>query len=216
MKNISKILYVLCAIVIIAGIIVWKNFGFNYATELAYGTTVEIYFDNSINKNDIENIAKDVFGKNIKVKEIERFSDAFTIKVKGEITDEQKNNFVSKVNEKYSLEKKVEDLTIVETPAIQGKDLFKNYIKYTIISVVAILLYLTIRYRKIGNIKLALITLLKIAIITGTYFAVVILTRLPIINLYIIPVGMFVAIIALITLSYNNENKLEKKNNKNK
>ena len=49
MKNIKKILYILCILVIIAGIIVWKNFGFNYSTELANGTTVEIYFDNSTN-----------------------------------------------------------------------------------------------------------------------------------------------------------------------
>ena len=32
MKNISKILYVLCVLVIIAGIIVWKNAGLNYST----------------------------------------------------------------------------------------------------------------------------------------------------------------------------------------
>ncbi len=216
MKNISKILYVLCILVIIVGIIVWKNAGLNYSTELAYGTTVEIYFDNSTNKNDIENIAKDAFGKDIKVKEIERFSDAFAIKVKGEITDEQKNNFVSKINEKYSLEKTVEDLTIIETPAIQGRDLAKNYIKPASISAVLILVYLTIRYRKIGSIKLALITLVKIAIITGAYFGLVIITRLPIISLYTIPVGMFIAIIALITLCYKNENKLEENNSKNK
>ena len=216
MKNISKILYVLCILVIIVGIIVWKNAGLNYSTELAYGTTVEIYFDNSTNKNDIENIAKDAFGKDIKVKEIERFSDAFAIKVKGEITDEQKNNFVSKINEKYSLEKTVEDLTIIETPAIQGRDLAKNYIKPASISAVLILVYLTIRYRKIGSIKLALIALVKIAIITGAYFGLVIITRLPIISLYTIPVGMFISIIALITLCYKNENKLEENNSKNK
>lgn len=216
MKNINKILYILCILIIIAGIIVWKNFGFNYSTELANGTTVEIYFDNSTDKNEIENVAKEAFGKDIKVKEIERFSDAFAIKVKGEITDEQKNNFISKINEKYSLEKTGEDLTIIETPAIQGRDLTKNYIKPTIISTIVILLYLTIRYRKIGNIKLALITLIKTAVITGAYFGLVIITRLPIISLYTIPVGMFIAIVILITLCYKNENKLEEINNKNK
>ena len=188
MKNINKILYILCILIIIAGIIVWKNFGFNYSTELANGTTVEIYFDNSTDKNEIENVAKEAFGKDIKVKEIERFSDAFAIKVKGEITDEQKNNFISKINEKYSLEKTGEDLTIIETPAIQGRDLTKNYIKPTIISTIVILLYLTIRYRKIGNIKLALITLIKTAVITGAYFGLVIITRLSIVSLYTIPV----------------------------
>ena len=216
MKNISKILYVLCVLVIIAGIIVWKNAGLNYSTELAYGTTVEIYFDNSTDKNEIENIAKDAFGKDIKVKDVKRFSDAFAIKIKGEITDEQKNDFVSKVNEKYSLEKKVEDLTIIEMPAIKGRDLVKNYIKPTIISAIVILLYLTIRYRKIGNIKLALGTLIKTAIITGAYFGLVIITRLPIISLYTIPVGMFIAIITLMILCYKNENKLEEENRKNK
>lgn len=215
MKNISKILYVLCVLVIIAGIIVWKNFGLNYSTELAYGTTVEIYFDNSTNKNDIENIAEEEFGKSIKVKDIERFSDAFAVKVKGEITDGQKNDFISKINEKYSLEKTTEDLTLIETPAIKGRDLAKKYIKPTIISAIVILLYLAIRYRKIGNIKLSLITLIKTAIITGAYFGLVIITRLPIISLYTIPVGMFIAIIVLIILCYKNENKLEKNiNNK--
>ena len=216
MKNISKILYVLCILLIIAGIIVWKNSGLNYSTELAYGTTVEISFDNSTDKNEIGNIAKEAFGKDVKVKEIERFSDAFAIKVKGEITDEQKSDFISKINEKYSLEKKAEDLTVIETPAIQGSDLAKNYMKPTSISAILILVYLTIRYRKIGNIKVALVTLIKTAIITGAYFGLVIITRLPIISVYTIPVGMFIAIIALITLCYKNENKLEENNNKNK
>ena len=181
MKNIKKILYILCILVIIAGIIVWKNLGFNYSTELAKGTIVEIYFDNSTNKKEIED--------------------------SGEATDEQKSNLVSKINEKYGIEKTTEDLKIIETPAIQGKDLAKNYIKPTIISTIVILLYLTIRYRKIGNIKLALITLIKTAIITGAYFGLVIITRLPIVSLYTIPVGMFIAIIVLITLCYKNENK---------
>ena len=105
MKNIKKILYILCILVIIAGIIVWKNLGFNYSTELAKGTTVEIYLDNSTNKQEIEDIAKEVFGNNIKVKEVERFSDAFAIKISGEATDEQKSNLVSKINEKYGIEK---------------------------------------------------------------------------------------------------------------
>ena len=216
MKNIKKILYILCILVIIAGIIVWKNLGFNYSTELANGTTVEIYFDNSTNKQDIEDIAKEVFGNNIKVKEVERFSDAFAIKISGEATDEQKSNLVSKINEKYGIEKTTEDLKIIEMPAIQGRDLAKNYIKPTIISTIVILLYLTIRYRKIGNIKLALITLIKTAIITGAYFGLVIITRLSIVSLYTIPVGMFIAIIVLITLCYKNENKLEEINSKNK
>ena len=56
-------------------------------------------------------------------------------------TDEQKSNLVSKINEKYGIEKTTEDLKIIETPAIQGRDLAKNYIKPTIISTIVILLY---------------------------------------------------------------------------
>ncbi len=216
MKNLNKILYIICILIIIAGAIVLKFLGTNYSIENTKGKSVEIYFDYSTNKNDITAIAKETFGENIKVSEIERFNDAFAIFVKDDITDEQKNNFISKINEKYSLEKKVDDLTITDIPKMQGKDLVKSYITPSLIAMVIIFIYLCIRYFKIGNVKVAVEVILKVFLITGAYFGIVVITRLPIVNMYTVPVGILIAIITLITLCYKNEIKLKEFNKEKK
>lgn len=209
MKNFSKILYVICILIIIAGAIIAKTLGVNYSLEYSKGKNIEIYFDNSTEKSDIEEIAKEIFGKDSKIYEIERFKDAFSIRVK-DVNDEQKANLISKINEKYSIELADEDIKVFDIPKVSGWDLIKEYIKPTIISLAIILVYLSIRYRKIGSIKTAILTLLKTAVITGAYFGLVIIVRMPIVNMYTIPVGLLIAVISLITICYKNETKLEK------
>lgn len=95
-------------------------------------------------------------------------------------------------------------------PKVSGLDLINSYIKPTIISIVLITVYLSIRYKKSGHIKTALITLLKTILITGAYFGLIIIVRLPIVNMYTIPVGLIIGCIALITICYKNENEIEK------
>lgn len=209
MKKFSKILYGICILIIITGAIIAKTLGVNYSLEYSKGKNIEIYFDNSTEKSDIEEIAKEVFGKDVRVYEIERFKDAFSIRVK-DVNDEQKANLISKINEKYTLELKDEDITVIDIPKVSGRDIIKEYIKPTIISLAIILVYLSIRYRKIGSIKIAILTLLKAAVITGAYFGLVIIVRMPIVNMYTIPVGLLIAVISLITICYKNETKLEK------
>lgn len=95
-------------------------------------------------------------------------------------------------------------------PKVSGWDLINSYIKPTVISIVLILVYLSIRYKKSGHIKTALLTLLKTILITGAYFGLVIIVRLPIVNMYTVPVGLIIGCIALITICYKNENEIEK------
>lgn len=215
MKNITKVFYIICIIVIILGISVWKFKGVNYSIEYAEGKAIEIYFKNSIEKSDIEGIAKEIFGKDIKVYEIERFKDAFSIKAR-DISEEQKESLISKINEKYNLEFKTEDLTITDVPKVSGFDLINPYVKPILISLVLICIFLSIRYKKIGNIKTAVLTILKATIITLAYFGVVIIIRVPLVNMYIIPIGTIVAMLSLILICNNNENEIEKLNEENK
>lgn len=208
MEKFNKIIYIVCILIIIAGCIVAKTLGVNYSAEYAKGKNIEIYFDNDKQKNEIEQIAKDVFGQDAKVYEIQRFNDAFSIRAK-DVTDEQKANLITKINEKYTLELKDENLTITDVPKVSGLDLISNYIKPTIISIGLILIFLSIRYKKSGHIKTALLTILKTILILGAYFGLVIIVRLPIVNMYTIPVGLIIWGIALITICYNNETRLE-------
>lgn len=205
----NKILYIVCILIIIVGCILIKVKGVNYSIDYEWGNNIEIYFDKETSKSEIEEISKEVFGKDTKVNEIERFSDAFSIKVK-DISDEQKNDFITKINEKYTLEKIVDDLIIVEVPRVSGIDLIKQYIKPAIISLAVIFVYLSIRYKNIGNVKTALLTIIKTGIITGAYFGLVFITRMPIVNMYVIPVGLAIAVIALFTICYKNEIEIKK------
>lgn len=205
----KKIIYILCALILIVGCIIVKIKGVNYSIDYAQGKNIEIYFEKETSKSEIEEIAKEVFGKNIKVYKIERFNDAFSIKVK-DITDEQKNNLITKINEKYTLEQTTDDLKIIDLPKVSGFDLIRPYIMPAIISLALIFVYLSIRYKKIGNVKTALITIIKTALITGAYFGIIFITRQPIVNMLTISIGLAISTVALFTICYNNENEIKR------
>lgn len=215
MKNKSIILYVICIILIIIGAIVVKVKGVNYSFEYQDGKNIEIYFENEIIKSDIEEIAKDVFGKDVIVYEVERYNDAFSLKVK-DVTDEQKESLVSKINEKFSLEWTTDNLTITDIPRIAGFDFIKNYIKPTLISVIVIAVYMLFRYRRIEGVKVTLCSLLKIILVVGAFFGIVGITRLPIVNEYLIALGLLIATVTLLITNYKNELALDKYNESKK
>lgn len=208
MKNKKIILYIICIVIIIAGLIVTKIKGVNYSLEYQKGKNIEIYFDDQTEKSEIEEIASEVFDE-VLVKDIERYSDAFSLKVK-DVDDEQKINLVSKINEKYSLEWTNDNLNITDEPKISGIDFIRNYIRPTIISLIIIVVYMLLRYMKIGSVKKTIIAVIDTTLITGAYFGIVLISRMPIVNDYTIPLGLAIALITIFIICYKNEIELEK------
>ena len=195
MKQIStknKIIGLVSILLVIVGLIVVLVGGFNVEQNYKTHDKIKIYVGEEIDIEKIEKAVKEVFGKNkAKVQKIEIYNDIFQVTAK-EITEEQKNAFVDKINELYpvkveenvgstenvenaenienventgdvenvenSVRVKKEDVKIVTVSNVRLRDIFKPYVMPFIIATLCILIYIAIRYRKLGVVKVILET----------------------------------------------------------
>ena len=222
MKQLMKknnIKYLLICIIILAGIIMIAIKGFKF--DLSYEATkkVEIYIGKEFDVKDIKAITNETLGnKDVLIEKVEIFKDMVSIKSK-DITDEEKNNIVTKINEKYELENKAEEVNVVNVPHTRLKDIYKKYVYPFIISIVIILIYSAIRFRKIGAFKSILKIILTVVLSEATFMSVVALFRIPIgrITTAIILLLYVVSIICIISKLENKlieKKKKESKDNK--
>lgn len=178
-KNLKIIISIIIAIIILAGMVVVGTIGFN--KELRYEQTqgIEIYFEQKVDINKVKEIANEQLGKNNIVQKIEIYEDLVSIKAKN-ITEEQKNNIVSKLKENYEFEQKAEDISINTIPTTRIRDMYKPYILPFVISIVLILVYMLIRYYKKGIVKV-LTRIICVPIIAELLLlSVVAITRIPV------------------------------------
>lgn len=213
MKN--KLLYILIAIVIIAGIVVGYTAKFKFSLAYDDSIRVEMYIGKDYTKADVEAIAKEAFGtKEVLIQKIEFFNDSVAITVR-ESNDEKLNNLVAKVNEKYGTTLAKEDLTVVEVPHYRGRDIMSNYIVPIAISAVLIIVYSIIRFRKIELAKVVAKLLIWPIIVEALYLSILAIARIPI-SYYTLPLGIILAVITLTIITYKNEKKLVEYNRKQK
>lgn len=211
MKN--KILYILIAIIIIAGIVVGCTAKFKFSLAYDDSNRIEVYLGKDYTKTDVEAIAKEVFGTNdVLIQKIEFFNDSVSITVR-ESNDEQLNNLVTKINEKYETSLTTDDLTIVEIPHYRGRDLIANYVLPVAIAAAIIIVYELIRYRKIGKVKVVAKLILWPLVIEALYLSILAIVRIPI-SYYTLPLGIILAVLTLTVITYKNEKKLVEYNRK--
>ena len=212
-KLLKKLLYVLIAIIIIAGIAVGCALKFNFSLAYDDSNRIEVYLGKDYSKSDIESIAKEAFGtNNVLVQKIEFFNDSVAVTVR-EQNDEQLENFVNKLNEKYETELEKDDLTIVKIPHYRGRDIMANYLLPIGISAIIIIAYEAIRFRKIGVIKTILKLIIWPVIIEALYVSILAITRIPI-GIVTIPLVITVYLLTLVGLTTYFEKQLTNKINK--
>ena len=205
MKN--KILYILIAIIIIAGIAVGCTAKFKFSLAYDDSNRIEVYIGKDYTKSDVESIAKDVFGTNdVLIQKIEFFNDSVAITVRVS-SDDQLNNLVTKINEKYETSLTKDDLTVVKIPHYRGRDLMANYIWPIAISAALIIVYEAIRFRKIGVLKVVVKLIIWPIIIEALYLSVLAIARIPI-SYYTLPLGIILAVLTLTVITYKNEKRL--------
>ncbi len=197
MKN--KI-FVGLAIIIIIGAIVIATLGFNLDGSYKNYNLVEVQIGQDFNISDVETITKEVF-QNSKI-EIEKagiYSDYAIIKV-NEINDEQKNLLSTKINEKYGTESTAEDVKVNYIAKVKILDIVKPYIVPAIITTVLVLVYMAVRFRKMGTVKVLSQTVILTIIAELLYFSIIAITRYPV-NRLVMPVGMVVYVAILTALT---------------
>ena len=212
MKNKNIIIYVIICLIIIAGIAVWEAKGFR--TEMQFTPRKEIELTNytGIDVSDIEAIASEALGNTrFMVQRVETFGNAVVIVAK-DITEEQRNNIVTKFNEKYGTELKSENIEIVSIPFTRIKDVIKRFIAPGIISLILVLAYFVIRYKNIGWKKVTLKTLITPVVAELLLFSIISIIRVPFSRLTVsLGVGTYISIIIVLTIMFENQrNKIIK------
>ena len=214
MKNLkNKIIIGIAILIFVVGIIVVAVKGFNVDLEYQDTKKIEANIGKSFEKEDIENIVKEVLGKErFIIQKVEIYEDSASITAK-EITDEQRDNIVSKINEKYDTDLKTKDITIITVPRVHLSDLIKKYRTPFIIATVCILVYLMVRYYKLNSLKVLLRTIIVVAILQAELFSIIAITRIPVGKLTV-PVVLTVYMLSLVGCTTYFEKKLAEKKKK--
>ena len=199
----KKVVGGILAGIILIGIIVTFVFGLNFDMLYRNHKQVEIYIGQEFNDDDVNQIVKEVVGnKKVVIKKVELFKDMASIEIE-DVSDEEINSLNTKINEKYSLDNKVEDIIVTNIPKESAKDIIKPYILPVIISFIILEIYLAIyvlvynKTNKEGKNVNIIIAMLEFAcgtiLVQLLYFSALAIFRLPV-NRLTIPFAMILFI----------------------
>lgn len=209
MKN-KMISYIVIVLIILVGIAAIFAFKLNYTLMYGEHTTINVYLGKAYNLQEIKPIVEETLGKQETVyQEIETFGDSIAITVK-EATEEQISNLESKLKEKYEIESTETILQTNKIGHLRGRDIVKPYVVPMLIATIIVLVYIGIRYIKLGVIKVIFTLLLRLVVSEALLLCAIAILRIPI-GIYTMPVAMliYLGVILYTTISY--ENKLENK-----
>lgn len=209
MKIFKKILIILAVIIAIAGIAMIAVKGFNYGILYSNTQRLNIYFENNFEIKDVEQIAKEVLGNNIIVRKGNLFGTVASITA-SEITDEQKENLITKLNEKYEIEiDKEKDVVTMNVPQTNMYDIISSYITPSVIIFILVLVYSAIRFKKQGIVKSLVIPMLSTILVLAVYVGIYAIARIPVNDLFMVfAMLLFIATLIFNTMKLNaTENK---------
>lgn len=209
MKN-KMISYIVLALIILVGIASIFAFKLNFTLMYGEHITINVYLGKAYDIKEIKPIVEETLGKQETVyQEIETFGDSLAITVK-EATDEQISNLESKLKEKYEIESTQTILQMNKIGHLRGRDIVKPYVIPTLIATTIVLVYIGIRYSKLGVLKTVCTLLLRLIVIETLLLSIIAIFRISI-GIYTMPIAilLYMAVILFTTISY--ENKLQKK-----
>lgn len=181
----KKVVVLGLSLLILAGIVVVLFRGFNVNFLLEQHEVMDFVIGKDFDMKDVSDICKDVFkNKKVVLKKVEVFDDSVSVNVNS-ITNEEKENFVSKMNEKFGTTKEVSDVKIETVPNVRIRDWVKPYIQPIAISAVIILAYIAIKFREENILKL-LGKIIAILVLTiASLLSVCAILRIPMSPMYI-------------------------------
>lgn len=209
----KKIIYAILICIIIAGIVVIATVGLN--ADIIYSKNVEldVSISTGFERDEIESIVNEVFpGEKAIIQEIEFFGDMVSITVADRNEDELNSKIEelnTKINEKYGIENEVDDILVTHNAKVKLSSLLMPYLLTIGISIVIILIYAGIRYKKLGVMKTLISYIISIVGIEMLYLSIIAITRIPV-NRTIIPIGLILLVLVVTVLGIKNENKLSK------
>lgn len=210
MKNISnlkKIILAIISLVIIVGIVMLFMVGFNKGMIYNKGTKIEIAISKGYDKKEVEQIAKETFpNRKILMQDLEKLNQVISVKVE-HYTQEELDNFKTKIGEKYGIEKEKLEVHEVLTPATRISTIVSPYILPVSLVTAISILYIVIKNIKEKDIAKKIITLLTMLIsVAGLYFSIIIIARIPVIELTMpIALVLYVATLLVTVIKINKD-----------
>ena len=210
----KKIIYAILILIIIAGIIIIPTIGLR--ADIIYSENVEldVYVGKTFDRKDIESIVSEVFpDERVIIQEIEMFNDMFSLTLQDNRSEDELNTKIeelnNKINEKYGTENTVDEISVTHNSRIRLSDILIPYAVTIGISVVVIIVFVGVRYRKLGVIRTLITYLLSIGASELLLLSIIAITRFPI-NRLVIPVGLVLFVIMVTILGFVNEGKISK------
>lgn len=189
-QNSTKIMVALIAIIVLVGACMIGIKGLAFELSKQNAKKIEVGLGKQFEEKDIKEITNEVFGKQpIIIEAVEVYKDAVSITTT-EITEDQKNSLITKINEKYETELDAEKIEIEEKIHVRGRDIIKPYIMPFIIVSIIVLAYLMIKYKNLNAIK-----------VLGQAFGIIVLAQVVLLGIMAItrmPIGRFTAPVVLI------------------
>ena len=209
----KKVVYIILACIIIIGTVITATMGLKADLIYSKNSEIDIYIGKQVNKEEINDIVKEVFSeKKVIVQQIELFEDMVSITIPEKSDEELKTQIEqlnTKINEKYGTENKAEDIKVIHNSKIKLSSIIKPYIVPIAISVLVILVYVIVRYRKLGILKTIVSYILTVGAVESVFLSIIAITRFPI-NRLVIPIGLLLYVTTITILGFLNENKLLK------
>ena len=209
----KKVVYIILACIIIIGTVITTTMGLKADLIYSKNAEIDIYIGKQVNKEEINDIVKEVFSeKKVIVQQIELFGDMVSITIPEKSDEELKTQIEqlnTKINEKYGTENKAEDIKVIHNSKIKLSSIIKPYIVPIAISALVILVYVIVRYRKLGILKTIVSYILTVGAVEAVFLSIIAITRFPI-NRLVIPIGLLLYITTITILEFLNENKLLK------
>ncbi len=206
----AKIIIALIAIILIAGTIMICTKGLVFGLNYEDSKKVEINLGKQFEEKDIKEITNDVFGKQpVLIQAIEVYKDAVSITTT-EITDDQKANLITKLNEKYGTDISTDYITIEANAHIRGRDIVKPYIVYFAIATVIVLVYLSIRYYKLNSLKVLAKSIGIMLLTQLILLAIIAIARIPI-GVLTMPVVLLIYVLSTYICTAKFDKDLDKK-----
>ncbi len=210
----KKIIYAILILIIIAGIIIIPTIGLRADIIYSENVEIDVYVGKTFERKDIESIVSEVFpDERVIIQEIEMFNDMFSLTLQDNRSEDELNTKIeelnNKINEKYGTENTVDDISVTHNSRIRLSDILIPYAVTIGISVVVILVFVGVRYRKLGVIRTLITYLLSIGASELLLLSIIAITRFPI-NRLVIPVGLVLFVIVVTILGFVNEGKISK------
>ena len=200
--NKNKIVLIICAVIILIGLVMLFAKGFNKEGYYTANKKIEVYIEKGYEKEDIVNIAKESFpGREIIFEEVEKLTQVAAIRLK-DATEEEIHEYEHKLLEKYEIAEEDFQIFEIDMPTTRIKTFIEPYSFSVILVTCLSLVYMVLRNIKNGKTIESVIKLIITLILAiGIYFSIILIFRMPF-GTYTMPLALTVYTATLLASVY--------------